>query len=149
MAPPDSKTRPQFSQPFQQLLFMIVASGLAAAGAFLALPFVLPVFLANLWLNIVIAFVFAVGVLSCFWQVFQLMFSVRWIESFATGESENQNHPPRLLAPLATLLRSRGARMNLSSSSTRSILDSVAQRIDEAREITRYLGSLLIFLGLL
>ena len=115
MAPPDSKTRPQFSQPFQQLLFMIVASGLAAAGAFLALPFVLPVFLANLWLNIVIAFVFAVGVLSCFWQVFQLMFSVRWIESFATGESENQNHPPRLLAPLATLLRSRGARMILTT----------------------------------
>ncbi|MEP5152513.1 biopolymer transporter ExbB, partial [Planktotalea sp.] len=53
------------------------------------------------------------------------------------------------LAPLATLLRSRGARMQIAASSTRSILDSVATRIDEAREITRYLVNLLIFLGLL
>jgi hypothetical protein len=54
-----------------------------------------------------------------------------------------------LLAPLATLLRSRGARTQISSSSSRSILDSVAQRIDEDREITRYIGNVLIFLGLL
>jgi hypothetical protein len=53
------------------------------------------------------------------------------------------------LAPLATQLRSRGARMQVSSSSGRSLLDSVASRIDEDREITRYLGSTLIFLGLL
>ncbi|MGJ8611072.1 MAG: biopolymer transporter ExbB, partial [Octadecabacter sp.] len=56
---------------------------------------------------------------------------------------------PGLLAPLATLLRSRGARMQLSSSSSRSILDSVSQRIDEDREITRYIVNTLIFLGLL
>ncbi|MFD2854322.1 biopolymer transporter ExbB [Seohaeicola zhoushanensis] len=149
MAPTDSKTRPQFSQPFQQLLSMIIVAGLASAGAVLALPFVLPVFLSNLWLNGFIGIVFLVGVVSCFWQVFQLMGSVRWIEGFANDESETVNRPTRLLAPLASLLRSRGARMQLSSSSTRSILDSVATRIDEAREITRYIGSLLIFLGLL
>ena len=57
--------------------------------------------------------------------------------------------PPRLLAPLAPLLRSRGARMQISASSSRSILESVATRIDEARDITRYLTNLLIFLGLL
>ena len=149
MAPPDSKTRPQFSQPFQQLLFMTIATGLAAAGATLALPFVLPVFLSNLWLNGFIGLVFLCGVLGCYWQVFQLMGSVRWIEGFANDDAETVARPTRLLAPLASLLRSRGARMQLSSSSTRSILDSVATRIDEAREITRYLGSLLIFLGLL
>ena len=57
--------------------------------------------------------------------------------------------PPRLLAPLAQLLRGRDARANISASSARSILDSVATRIDEARDITRYITSLLIFLGLL
>ncbi|CAN0332669.1 unnamed protein product, partial [Chrysoparadoxa australica] len=56
---------------------------------------------------------------------------------------------PRLLAPLAALLRRRDKRMQITTNSTRSILDSVAQRIDEAREITRYIVSLLIFLGLL
>jgi hypothetical protein len=78
------------------------------------------------------------------------MQSVRWIVGFVqpAGPSD-QIHPPRLLAPLAALLRSRGAKMQLSSSSSRSILESVAARIDEARDITRYLVNLLIFLGLL
>jgi hypothetical protein len=57
--------------------------------------------------------------------------------------------PPRLLAPLASLLRSRGSKMHISSSAAQSILDPVATRIDEARDITRYLTNLLIFLGLL
>ena len=149
MAQPDTKMRPQFSQPLQQITTMVIVLGLAAAGAFLALPRVLPVFQANLYLNGFIFFVFVIGVVTCFWQVFQLIGSVRWIEGFAGGFTTNDNKPTRLLAPLASLLRSRGARMQLSSSSTRSILDSVATRIDEAREITRYVVSLLIFLGLL
>ncbi|NHX27389.1 biopolymer transporter ExbB, partial [Escherichia coli] len=56
---------------------------------------------------------------------------------------------PRLLAPLAALLRTRGARMQIGATSARSILDSVATRIEEARDITRYIVNLLIFLGLL
>jgi hypothetical protein len=78
------------------------------------------------------------------------MNSVSWIEAFA-GHAQGSDlaNVPGLLAPLATLLRSRGARMQMSSSSSRSILDSVGQRIDEDREITRYLGNTLIFLGLL
>ena len=149
MAQHDTKQRPQFSQPFRQILSMVIVLGLASAAAFVALPSVLPVFLANLYLNGFIAFVFLLGVFACFWQVLQLIGSVRWIETFASGETDTTNVPPRLLLPLAQLLRSRGARMQLSSSSTRSILDSVATRIDEAREITRYIVSLLIFLGLL
>ena len=149
MAQPHRETRPQFSQPFRQIIMMVVAFGLAGFGAFVALPRVLPVFEANPYLNGFILFVFVIGVLACFWQVFQLIGSVRWIESFASGESDETIRPPLLLAPLASLLRSRGARMQLSSTSSRSILDSVAQRIDEAREITRYIANLLIFLGLL
>jgi hypothetical protein len=57
--------------------------------------------------------------------------------------------PPLLLAPLATLLRQRGKRMQISQSAARSMQDMVAQRIDEAREITRYIVNVLIFLGLL
>lgn len=149
MAQPEQETRPQFSQPIQQIVTMLIVLGLAGAGAFLALPRVLPVFEANPYLNGFIVFVFVIGVLFCFRQVFQLIGSVRWIEAFAVGEHNANVMPPQLLAPLATLLRSRGARMQLGSASTRSILDSVAQRIDEAREITRYIVNLLIFLGLL
>lgn len=149
MAQPDRKIRPQFSQPVRQIILMLIALVLAGFGVFVALPKVLPVFQANPWLNGFIVVVFVIGVLACFWQVVQLIGSVRWIESFASGGSHGDDRAPSLLAPLAALLRSRAARMQLGSSSTRSILDSVAQRIDEEREITRYIVNLLIFLGLL
>ncbi|MDU9002340.1 biopolymer transporter ExbB [Sedimentitalea todarodis] len=149
MAEPDRKPRPQFSQPVRQILMMLTALGLAGFGVFVALPRVLPVFEANPYLNGFIFFVFVIGVLATFFQVLQLIGSVRWIERFASGQTDTAVKPPQLLAPLASLLRARGARMQLSSSSTRSILDSVATRIDEERDITRYIVNLLIFLGLL
>lgn len=149
MAQPDRKTRPQFSQPVRQIIMMLIALGLSAFGAFVALPRVLPVFEANPWLNGFIVLVFVIGVLACFWQVVQLIGSVRWIERFAAGDNQEHRRPPSMLAPLASLLGTRSARMQLGSASTRSILDSVASRIDEDREITRYIVNLLIFLGLL
>ena len=107
-------------------------------------------FEANPYLNGFIIFVFVIGVMACFWQVFQLIGSVRWIEGFvAEHPGHEMTKAPRLLAPLATLLRSRSKRVQIASTSARSILDSVAQRIDEAREITRYIVNMLIFLGLL
>ena len=150
MDQPDIEAEPQFSQPVRQVLMMLLVLGLTGFGGFLALPRVLPVFQANPYLNGFIAFVFVLGVLACFWQVWQLIQSVRWIEHFAQDrEAGFQSNAPLLLAPLATLLRSRGKRMQINTTSTRSILDSVATRIDEAREITRYIVNLLIFLGLL
>lgn len=149
MAQPDHRTGPQFSQPVRQITLMLVVLGLTGFGAFLALPSVLPIFAANPYLNGVIIFVFVIGVVACFYQVFQLIGSVRWIENFVADDADPSTVAPTLLAPLASLLRARGARMQVNASSTRSILDSVSTRIDEAREITRYIVNMLIFLGLL
>lgn len=148
MEQPDLEAELHFSQPWSQIVSMLIVLGLVGAGGFVALPRVLPVFMANPYLNGFILFVFVIGVLACFWQVAQLVYSVRWIERFAR-EDETGAVAPRLLAPLAALLRQRDRRMQIGASSTRSILDSVATRIDEAREITRYIVNLLIFLGLL
>lgn len=146
----DREAAPQFTQPVRQILLMLSVVAAFAAGAYIAYPSVAPVFLANPYLNGAILVVFVVGVGACFWQVVQLISSVRWIEGYAL---ERPGHeavaPPRLLASLAALLRSRTARMQIGASSSRSILDSVATRIDEARDITRYIVNLLIFLGLL
>lgn len=146
----DPEAETHFSQPVRQISSMLIVSALVAAGLYVAFATVVSIFWTNPYLNGLIIAVFALGVLSCFRQVIQLMNAVSWIERFARHAPGNDLAVvPALLAPLATLLRSRGARMQLSSSSSRSILDSVAQRIDEDREITRYLGSTLIFLGLL
>lgn len=139
-----------FSQPVRQITIMLIVVILFGAGAFVAYPRVASVFLANPYLNGVIGIVFVVGVLTCFGQVFQLVSSVSWIEGFAQDRpGHRMTVAPRLLVPLAALLRTRGANRALSASSTRSILDSVATRIDEVRDITRYIINLLIFLGLL
>jgi hypothetical protein len=141
---------PQFSQPVRQITSMLIALGLVGAGLYLGFAEMRLIFLSNPYLNGLILVVFILGVASTFAQVWQLMKSVEWIEGFATNRvGHRMTIAPSLLAPLATLLRTRGARMQISSTAATSIQDSVAQRIDEDREMTRYLGSTLIFLGLL
>ncbi|SMY05966.1 biopolymer transporter ExbB [Flavimaricola marinus] len=145
-----TEANPQFTRPVRQLTSMLVVIVLISVGGYFGFGTIAAIFWSNPYLNTVILAVFVLGVLSCFRQVVQLGNSVGWIEGFASDRSGmDVAIAPGLLAPLATLLRSRGARMQLSASSSRSILDSVAQRIDEDREITRYLGNVLIFLGLL
>lgn len=150
MDQPDQEVSQHFSQPVRQITLMVIVLGLVSFGGYIALPRILPVFLANPYLNGFIAFVFVIGVVACFLQVGQLVASVNWVERFiGVRPKQKGKHAPRLLAPLAGLMRERGAKSQISSSSSRSILDSVATRIDEARDITRYISNLLIFLGLL
>jgi hypothetical protein len=139
-----------FSQPIRAITAMLLVCALVGAGAWLIHGQIADILRTNPVLNGVIALVFLFGVLTCFWQVWILAQSVYWIENFVRGTPGSEDEsPPRLLAPLAALLRSRSARMTISSTSSRSIQDSVVQRIDEARDITRYLINLLVFLGLL
>ena len=150
MDTPDRAQATHFSQPIRQILSMLIVLVLVAFGVRLVAPKVASVFLANPYLNGFIGLVFVIGVLSCFWQVYQIAGSVRWLSSFVSGSAVRvRGHAPRLLAPLATLLRSRPGMMRIGANASRSILDSVATRIDEARDITRYIVNLLIFLGLL
>lgn len=141
--------RVQFTPPLRQLTLMLISLALVAAGVALALPRISGIFLSAVWLNGFILLVFVIGVLATFWQTLQLFSSVRWIGGFVAGTPGHQiTIAPRLLAPLASLLRSHGAG-HISATSARSILESVGTRIDEERDITRYLVNLLIFLGLL
>ncbi|MCK8465421.1 biopolymer transporter ExbB [Aliiroseovarius sp. S1339] len=150
-APKKRGVEPSFTHPIRQIFLMLVVLGLVGFGVFLALPRVLPVFQANLYLNGFILFVFVIGLLACFWQVWQVFSSVGWIEGYVQDrDGHDPDRAPRLLASLAALFRSnRGSHLQIGASSSRSILDSIATRIDEARDITRYIVNLLIFLGLL
>lgn len=146
----DREKEPQFSQPFRQIIIMVIILILVAVGSFFAFPAVSPIFLASPYLNGVILAVFIVGVLACFWQVFALTSAVNWIEGFALDRPGHEfTASPRLLASLSAMLRDSKARQQLTSTSTRSILDSVGTRLEESRDITRYIVNLLIFLGLL
>ncbi len=144
------RTEPHFSQPVRQIVTMLIVLGLTAGIAVLLFPKVGPIFYASPYLKIFIVLVFFIGVAACFWQVVTLIASVNWIEGFAVDRPGQEfTKAPRLLAPLAAMLANRHARRSLTSSSTSSILETVATRIEEQRDLTRYLISLLIFLGLL
>lgn len=150
MVKPLHEAEPFFSQPVRQIAMMLVVLVLVGSGGYLAYSRIFPIFAANYWLNGVILGVFVLGIFSCFWQVIQLIGSVNWIEGFASHRPGHEiTVAPSLLAPLAALLRARGARAQIANSSARSILESVATRIEEARDITKYAINLLIFLGLL
>ncbi|MEM7547743.1 MAG: biopolymer transporter ExbB [Pseudomonadota bacterium] len=144
------RSRTEFEQPVRQIIAMLVALAAVGTAAYFLYQPIRTVFFANVGLNALIMGVFVIGMVSCFWQVFSLMTSVSWIEGFAIDRPGHEFvEPPRLLRSLSSLLRDQRARQALTSTSTRSILDSVAMRIDESRDITRYIINLLIFLGLL
>ncbi|MDB6453819.1 biopolymer transporter ExbB [Falsirhodobacter sp. 20TX0035] len=147
---PGPVTRPEnvFTQPLRQLVVMALVILLVVAGSALAWPHLWPLFMAKKWLNGFITLAFLVGVATCFASVIRLMQSITWIEAFVQRRGV-QSEPPGMLLPLANMLRSRSANSRISATSSRSILDSVGARLDESREVSHYLSSLLIFLGLL
>ena len=140
----------EFSQPTRPTMLMVLVLFLVLAGAYFMFPSISPLFMAAPYLNGIIVGVFILGIVACFFQILSIANSVSWIEGFALDRSGHEFvDPPRLLLPLASLLRDSRTRTALNATSARSILDSVATRLDEARDITRYIINLLIFLGLL
>ncbi|MBM3543374.1 MAG: flagellar motor protein MotA [Alphaproteobacteria bacterium] len=107
-------------------------------------------FMANPGLNGLILAVLFVGIVYAFRQVLMLYPEINWVNNFRIADPGIAvDKPPVLLAPMATMLRDRTGHLSLATGSMRSLLDSVASRLEEARETTRYLVGLLIFLGLL
>lgn len=114
-------------------------------------------FFANPALNSLIILVLIAGVFYNFRQVLRLGPECDWIEhvraTHAAGGHDEKILPeesaPVLLAPMAVMLGARMGKMVLSANTTRTLLDSIFSRLDEAREISRYMIGLLIFLGLL
>ncbi len=146
----DFKREPSFTRPTRQAMIMLVILALVLIGAVAAFPSMSHIFLVSPYLNGVIIAVFVIGVLACFWQIITLLVAVRWIKGFVLDRPGHEFvRAPRILATLEALLRDSRARKSLTSTSSRSILDSVGTRLDELRDITRYIASLLIFLGLL
>lgn len=132
----------------QRFLARMAAFTLAVAVIAAVLsPALLQAFLANPALNALILFTLLLGIWFIFRQVMMLRPEVSWLEAFQAGRSAPE---PRLLAPMARMLGERqGGRFTLSAVASRSLLDGVGTRLDEGREISKYLIGLLIFLGLL
>lgn len=131
------------------LLRMVLFLAVVVLVAVLLSGGLMHAFLANPGLNGVIVAVFLVGVVLNFRQVLLLKPELDWLESWRRGQPSLSGGRLRLLAPMASMVGERQGRMSLSAMALRSLLDSIAARLDEGRELARYFVGLLIFLGLL
>ena len=111
-------------------------------------------FLTNPIINGLIFSVLGFGIIIIFRQVYTLRPEIQWIEGYKRNKAKGltgnlDNKKLVLLAPMASLLEEHKGRFTISSLAMRSLLDSLNLRLDETREISRYLIGLLVFLGLL
>jgi hypothetical protein len=131
---------------FRMLLF-VVLFGLIVA---LLRKQIEVAFMSNPALNALIILVLAAGIMLAFRQVLRLYPEIGWVNGFRLADPGLAvKRPPVLLAPMAAILGSRIGRMAISAPTMRGILDSIATRLDESRDISRYMTGLLVFLGLL
>ena len=140
----------KLSSPRIFLVRMLVFLILCGLLAVILYKPIVTAFLANPGLNGLILGVLAIGIILSFRQVIRLFREVAWVNGFRLADPGIAvEQPPVLLAPMAAILRDRVGRMTISAQMMRGILDSIATRLDEARDLSRYMTGLLIFLGLL
>ena len=132
---------------FRMLVFVV----LCGLIAYVLQAQILRAFLANPWLNGLIIGVLGIGIIMSFHQVIRLFAEVSWVNGFRQSDPAlAAKRAPTLLAPMAAILGSeRADRVAISAQTMRAFLDSLGTRLDEARDISRYLTGLLVFLGLL
>jgi uncharacterized protein YneF (UPF0154 family) len=140
----------KLSSPRIFLFRMMVFVVLGGLVAFLLYKQIQVAFMANPGLNAVIIAVLLIGIILSVRQVARLYPEIAWVNNFRLADPGLAvDKAPVLLAPMAAILGSRVGRMAMSAQMMRGILDSIATRLDEARDILRYMTGLLVFLGLL
>jgi len=145
------------TRPAHYLWRMVIFLAAVALVAVLLRAALIVAFSSNPLLNTLIFLILLLGIVWNLRQVTRLQPEVHWLEAFQrTRTSLAGAPPPRLLAPMASMLTTRHAkgrdgqeRFTLSGPAMRSLLDGIASRLDESRELSRYMTGLLIFLGLL
>ena len=108
------------------------------------------IFFHNFALNMVILSCLGVGIFLSFFKLYRLQQEQNWLDTFEQGKERFPDAPKaKILAPLSILLSDPSFNGTLSPMVARSILSSVENRLDETRDLNRYLVGLLVFLGLL
>jgi hypothetical protein len=103
-------------------------------------------FLANPALNAVLIGVWLIGIVYIFLQTLKLRPEIKWVHAVQRNRlAANELEPPALMGSLARLMEDRTTQLTLSPTALRAVLDGIAVRLDESREIARYVVGLMIF----
>ncbi len=140
------------TRPTTYVVRMLIFLAVVAAATALLWRTLVSAFENNPLLDGLILGVLALGIIWNLVMVLRLLPEVRWLETLRHPRAGlAPPAPPTLLAPMASMIasRNRSDRLTLSTPAMRSLLDSLSSRLDESRELSRYMTGLLIFLGLL
>ena len=145
------------TRPGIYLLRMLIFLAAVIVVAGLVSPVLISAFRNNPGINSLILLVLLLGIAWNLHQVLRLSPEVTWVETFQSARPRLAAlRPPKLLAPMANMLAARTndgrdsrGRFTLSATAMRSLLDGISSRLDESRELSRYMTGLMIFLGLL
>lgn len=140
----------QLSKPNIFIIRMLVFLGVILVLLVPIYSELLAAFQANLFINTIIFAALLIGIIFSFRQVITLLPEIKWVNGIRLSDPGVElQSSPIMLAPMAALLRDRTGPMVLNTQTMRSILDSVAMRLDERRDLSRYMIGLMVFLGLL
>lgn len=146
----DILTAPKINKPRRHLIRMLVFLGIVIGISVFLFGPGREAFEANPYLNGLILAVLLFGIVFIFRQVFILNKEINWIDNLKRVEGGiSLQSSPNLLSPLATILRDSKGPLRLTAITMNTLLDSISARLDEGRDISRYLINVLIFLGLL
>jgi hypothetical protein len=131
------------------ILRMILFLGAVAVGVSFIFAPLMTAFSHNVWLNGLILSSFSMGVALIFKQLYRLFREQQWLTAYEYGEEKFPGIPqPHILSPLQTFLDHESPK-RYNPLTIKALLASIETRLDESREINRYLIGLMIFLGLL
>ncbi|MEL6111201.1 MAG: flagellar motor protein MotA [Pseudomonadota bacterium] len=150
----------RFSKPGGYVFNMLVFLLIIGAVVYYLSPFspqpsqlLVDAFNANIALNGIIIFVLVVGIIFNLRQPMVIGSAVNWVESFQEAADSSRARLPRepslirgIVSPLMDWEKQGGL---LNPATSRAMLDSIGTRMDEGREMGRYISNLLVFLGLL
>ncbi|WP_419659482.1 putative MotA/TolQ/ExbB proton channel [Desulfosarcina variabilis str. Montpellier] len=139
------------NNPRHHLFWMALYLAIVSVVCLLMFSPLQKAFMANWGFNLLIIAALFTGIAINMRQVFALEPELQWIKMFRTGNvGISVSDPTRLMKPLAKHLEGLNRdHFSLSAFSMRTVLDGIRGRLDESREISRYMIGLLVFLGLL
>lgn len=136
------------TRPIKTILWMSIFTVLITVGAVLLADTLHHAYSSNVIFNSIIVGVLIIGIAINFQQVLQLYPEIEWIEAYQSNALGLSSSRPKLLSSMARMLEGKED-MAMSTTSMRTILDSIRGRLEDSRDLSRYLIDVLVFLGLL
>lgn len=154
VAPRETQAAPQrpqtfrFSRPLRYVLRAFVFLALIGFLLFILQDGLRTAFMTNPGLNGLIVGALAVGVLIALRELWRIDSEARAATRLAADPAGAVLHRTQVISPLGAVLPALDKR-SLAPAQAATLLESIAVRLDDGREVLRYLAGLLVFLGLL